>query len=486
MKAHRLRASVAILVLLFVVRIYAEGTYQRTEDRKKTFVWNNDPQPGDIANWKGERDAEGYAAGPGTLSWSRMSRGFSTGSNTTTTKRRTPISTYSGTMVRGKFEGVVMTVDHGKTYEAKFADGQREGNWASGTAVAKTEKAESAPATEKAEHAEPAKSTTTASEPAKTEQIAEQKKPAPAIEPATAEKITEQKQPAPAPTAQATVQATTEDIPAAGPEEEQTELAAQKSEAGSSTEESSKPAMLLIAQASTTDPDESATPRQQPVTRKGALAPGAVRAIDRPGTTSAAPRKTSEAVKKSSTAKTSEEKTEKPKATKPTPSQPTEAETQSNIDVPAAGPATSPMEKLEPPVSKSEQHQSPPPSAKETPVDDSIKALTGPPSSLHGKAAPPPLPETNPPTQLPGTSNTAPAPSAAAVSKLTPVQAMDIADIEARTRGYDLGEYQLPKAEYNAANDTWSVAYVGRSADGTPKKLNVVVQDKNGKAEVKK
>jgi hypothetical protein len=69
---------------------------------------------------------------------------------------------------------------------------------------------------------------------------------------------------------------------------------------------------------------------------------------------------------------------------------------------------------------------------------------------------------------------------------LTPVQAMDIADIEARTRGYDLGEYQLPKAEYNAANDTWSVAYVGRSADGTPKKLNVVVQDKNGKAEVKK
>jgi len=242
----------------------------------------------------------------------------------------------------------------------------------------------------------------------------------------------------------------------------------------------------LIAQASTTDPDESATPRQQPVTRKGALAPGAVRAIDKPGTTSAAPKKASAAVKKSSTAKTSEEKTEKPKATKPTPSQPTEAETQSNIDVPAAGPATSPMEKLEPPVLKSEQHQSPPPSAKETPVDDSIKALTGPPSSLRGKAAPPPLPETNPPTQLPGTSNTAPAPSAAAVSKLTPVQAMDIADIEARTRGYDLGEYQLPKAEYNAANDTWSVAYVGRSADGTPKKLNVVVQDKNGKAEVKK
>ncbi|HEY6071023.1 MAG TPA: hypothetical protein VIU85_06590, partial [Chthoniobacterales bacterium] len=177
------------------------------------------------------------------------------------------------------------------------------------------------------------------------------------------------------------------------------------------------------------------------------------------------------------------------------PSQPTEAATQSNVDIPAAGPpmpATekSPiekpaMEKLEPPVLKSEQYSPAPPSAKETPVDDSIKSLTGPPSSLRGKAATP-LPETNPPTQLPGASNTAPSPSVAAAPKLTPVQAMDIADIEARTRGYDLGEYQLPKAEYNSANDTWSVAYIGRSADGTSKKLSVVVQDKSGKAEVKK
>ena len=63
---------------------------------------------------------------------------------------------------------------------------------------------------------------------------------------------------------------------------------------------------------------------------------------------------------------------------------------------------------------------------------------------------------------------------------------MDIVDIEARTRGYDLGEYQLPKAEYNAANDTWSVSYTGRDAEGGAKKFNVVVQDKSGKAEVKK
>ena len=63
---------------------------------------------------------------------------------------------------------------------------------------------------------------------------------------------------------------------------------------------------------------------------------------------------------------------------------------------------------------------------------------------------------------------------------------MDIADIEARTKGYDLGEYQLPKAEYNAATDTWSVGYVGRDSEKEAKKLSVTIQDKTGKAEVKK
>ena len=63
---------------------------------------------------------------------------------------------------------------------------------------------------------------------------------------------------------------------------------------------------------------------------------------------------------------------------------------------------------------------------------------------------------------------------------------MDIADIEARTKGYDLGDYQLPKAEYNAATDTWSVGYVARDGDKDGKKLSVTIQDKTGKAEVKK
>jgi len=63
---------------------------------------------------------------------------------------------------------------------------------------------------------------------------------------------------------------------------------------------------------------------------------------------------------------------------------------------------------------------------------------------------------------------------------------MDIADIEARTKGYDLGEYQLPKAEYNAADDTWSVSYIARDKDKNTKGLHVTIQDKTGKAEVGK
>ena len=120
------------------------------------------------------------------------------------------------------------------------------------------------------------------------------------------------------------------------------------------------------------------------------------------------------------------------------------------------------------------------PSTKETPVDDSIRALTGPPSALRSNQTA----ETNPPIDTSTPATAAAAPSAAGAPKLTAVNAMDIADIEARTRGYDLGDYELPKADYNSANDTWSVGYAPRGAD--TKALNVTNQDKNGKAEIKK
>jgi hypothetical protein len=64
---------------------------------------------------------------------------------------------------------------------------------------------------------------------------------------------------------------------------------------------------------------------------------------------------------------------------------------------------------------------------------------------------------------------------------------MDLADTEARKEGYDLGEYQLPKAQYNPADDTWSVVYVAkdlRAAIEAGKQLKFVVDDKTKKAAI--
>src|SRR5207302_10366677 len=158
-----------------------------------------------------------------------------------------------------------------------------------------------------------------------------------------------------------------------------------------------QPSPPLIAQASTEEPGESATPRE-PVTRKAALAPGAVRAIERP--TSAAP-------KKSEPARAKPEKTENiAKSAKSTTSQPAELDTNLKEDLPAEGPGPAAAEKPQTPTSKTakaessqiSQSSSPSsrPSAKETPADDSIRELTGPPSSLRSN----PPPETNPPSQI--------------------------------------------------------------------------------------
>src|ERR1700737_2155188 len=145
--APRLVCLTAVLTLLFASGAYADGTYQRTDDRKKTLVWNNDPQPGDAANWSGGRDSEGYADGPGTLTWLRTERKSLTGSNISS-GRKVPISRYAGKMV------------HGKTFHATYTDGQRKGRWISGDLIAKAESIESKPAAE--ERPEPSSSAKTA------------------------------------------------------------------------------------------------------------------------------------------------------------------------------------------------------------------------------------------------------------------------------------------------------------------------------------
>jgi hypothetical protein len=437
----------SVLILILAKGALADGAYQRTEDRKQTLVWNNDPKPGDAASWSGDRDAEGYATGTGTLKWFRAERVSMTGSNLSIGTKKTLISSYTGAMVRGKLSGNVTTVDHGKTYHATFADGHRKGGWIAGPLISKAQRVEEAAAPEKIERAEAATSASTDTESANANKAA--------------------------------TKTETTDIPAQGPAEETTEANEQKSEASKPVaSDSSEPPKLktqssppLVAQNSAAEPDESATPRE-PVTKKAALAPGAVRAIERP-TTASVPKKA--ATPRAKSAETDIAKTEKTsKTAKSAPSQPIEAETQISKDIPAEGPPAVAAEKNQTDAARSTTEAPTKPAAKETPVDDSIRTLTGPPSSLHVN----PPAETKAPAQT-----TEAATSSASGAKLTAVQAMDIADIEARTKGFDLGEYQLPKAEYNAADDTWSVSYAARD-DKTVKKLSVTIRDKTGKAEV--
>jgi len=431
-------------------------------------VWNNDPSSNDVATWSGKRDSNGYATGYGTLTWMTRIRSFNTGSNIAAEKY-SKVASYTGTMVRGKFNGRGTAVDaKGRIFHGTFADGKQNHDWKQGPLVAKAEGIETA---EKPERAEPAASPAAAPESASTEKVSEK-------------------------TALARVAEET-DVPAAGPTESEVENASpartQKSETSkatvpapekpATTENASSP---LIAQASTEQPDQSAAPRE-PVNRKAALAPGAVRAFERP---TRAPAKKSEPEPAKQIERTKPDRIEK--ATKlekplPAPSQPPEADTQLREDIPAEGPIAKkteePAQRPTPDVAHLAKEAAKP-ALKETPADDSIRKLTGPPSSLHAN---PPPPETNPPMQIPTAAPEAASPPPAPTGpKLTAVNAMDIADIEARTKGFDLGEYQLPKADYNAANDTWSVTYNPRDSDSSGKKLNVTIQDKNGKAEIKK
>jgi len=436
-RAHCFAGLGVLFGLIFVSGAYAGGTYQRTDDHKKALVWNNDPKPGDIATWSGDRDANDYATGPGTLQWFRVGPGV-------LNRKRTPISSYSGTMLHGKFNGGVMTVDHGKAYHATFADGQKKGQWIAG------------PLTTKAKSAESVTSTEAASEAPSTEKVSKEKTQTrvaketmadvPAERPASAQDELRRGEPANVPTSSS--KATNEE---------------------SSSERTEKVSQPLIAQTSAEEPDQSPTPRE-PVTRKSALAPGPVRAIERP-TRTVTIKPEAEPARQSERAKP--EKTKKPsKIAKPASSQSPEADTQVREDIPAEGHVSAQDELRRGGADK-----------KETPVDDSLHTLTGPSSSLHINAPP----KTNPPTQIstPSTTGVSPSPPPPG-AKLTAVQAMDIADIEARTKGHDLGEYQLPKAEYNAANGTWLVAYAARDADKDAKKLTVTIQDKTGKAEVGK
>lgn len=130
---------VALLVL--ASGAYADGTYQHTKDGK-TIIWNPDPKPDDAATWSGSRDVKRYAAGDGTLTWYKVERKFGMGSRLPIEKDILLIR-YSGNMVRGKLEGLVVAVDaNGKTSHATFTDGSKSGEWAAGPALQSDQKAD--------------------------------------------------------------------------------------------------------------------------------------------------------------------------------------------------------------------------------------------------------------------------------------------------------------------------------------------------------
>jgi hypothetical protein len=110
---------------------YGNGAYQRTKDGR-TFVWDNYPKPHQTVTWSGDRDADGYAIGAGTLTWYTVERRILTGSNIPDF-RYTVTGSFTGNMVRGKFDGPVVDLDpEGNKFHAKFVDGKRTSEWMAG------------------------------------------------------------------------------------------------------------------------------------------------------------------------------------------------------------------------------------------------------------------------------------------------------------------------------------------------------------------
>ncbi len=94
-------------------------------------------------------------------------------------------------------------------------------------------------------------------------------------------------------------------------------------------------------------------------------------------------------------------------------------------------------------------------------VKGSLLSLVEPPSALHINPAADASPGTN--------------------ARLTKEEVVDLADAEARSRGYHPAEYQRLDPQYNSADEIWSISYDQRSVDETAemaKDFSVIVDDK--------
>jgi hypothetical protein len=139
----------------------------------------------------------------------------------------------------------------------------------------------------------------------------------------------------------------------------------------------------------------------------------------------------------------------------------------------------------EPSVEKTPEIVEQPPAEeppKKSPAENaaSLNALVGPPSSLRsGSIREPSKPEKPRSISSPVRGR----------AELTEDEAIGLADVEARGRGFDLNEYQRPKTDYSAVKDKWSLFYNlkdPKAAGGDLQPFSVTVEDKSKKVELRK
>ena len=151
--------------LLLLANVAYGARYQRTKDGK-TLVWNNLRSVAQEATWSGGRDSAGYATGEGTLTWYRGELKIATDPSKPLTKSSVVVSSYTGKMVQGKFEGLVMKEQGGTTLYTTFVNGNKASYWSAEPTTT--------PKTKEQKHAEPART-----EPVEEEAAAEEPMPTP-------------------------------------------------------------------------------------------------------------------------------------------------------------------------------------------------------------------------------------------------------------------------------------------------------------------
>ena len=97
-----------------------------------------------------------------------------------------------------------------------------------------------------------------------------------------------------------------------------------------------------------------------------------------------------------------------------------------------------------------------------------------------------PVAEPSPQPSIASIAPTAASTPEPARPELAAAEVIELAESEARTQGYNLREYQAPKARYIAEEDAWTVSYNQKGADGAgeSKHFSVSVGDKTKRTSI--